>query len=87
MPDEAPADRHVHPWRADGAACRLALSVVLDDAGKAARDSAGWESCLDMLAVAAAGQVPGRPAGTGPWEEYYEHYKAAGFPATAQIPT
>jgi uncharacterized protein YndB with AHSA1/START domain len=72
--------------RDGGAACRLAFSVVLDDAGKA-RDSAGWESCLDMLAVAASGQVPGRPAGTGPWEEDYEHYKAAGFPATAEIPT
>jgi uncharacterized protein YndB with AHSA1/START domain len=70
----------------DGEACRLAFSVVLDDAGKAARDSAGWESCLDMLALAAAGKTPERPAGTGPWEEYYEHYREAGFPATAEIP-
>lgn len=72
--------------REGGAACHLVFSVVLDDAGKAARDSAGWESCLDMLAVAAAGQAPERPAGMGPWQEYYEHYKAAGFPATAEIP-
>jgi uncharacterized protein YndB with AHSA1/START domain len=69
-----------------GEACRLAFSVVLDDAGKAARDSAGWESCLDMLAVAAAGETPERPAGTGAWNEYYEHYREAGFPATAEIP-
>jgi uncharacterized protein YndB with AHSA1/START domain len=69
-----------------GDACRLAFSVVLDDAGKAARDSAGWESCLDMLALAAAGETPARPAGTGAWEEYYEHYREAGFPATAEIP-
>jgi uncharacterized protein YndB with AHSA1/START domain len=68
------------------AACRLTLSVVLDEAGKAARDSAGWESCLDMLAATVAGQTPERPAGTGPWQAYYEHYKAAGFPATAEIP-
>jgi uncharacterized protein YndB with AHSA1/START domain len=72
--------------RDGGAACRLAFSVVLDDAGKAARDSAGWESCLDRLAVTTAGQAPERSAGTGPWQEYYEHYKAAGFPATAEIP-
>ena len=69
-----------------GAACRLAFSVVLDEVGKAARDSAGWESCLDMLAVIAAGQTPERPAGTGSWQAYYEHYRAAGFPATAAIP-
>ena len=70
----------------DGEACRLAFSVVLDDAGKAARDSAGWESCLDMLALAAAGETPERPAGSGAWDEYYEHYREAGFPATAEIP-
>jgi uncharacterized protein YndB with AHSA1/START domain len=69
-----------------GRACRLAFSVVLDDAGKAARDSAGWESCLDMLALTAGGRASSQPAGTGPWEDYYEHYKAAGFPATAEIP-
>ncbi len=70
----------------DGEACRLAFSVVLDDAGKAARDSAGWESCLDMLALATAGETAERPAGSGAWEEYYEHYRAAGLPATAEIP-
>ncbi len=69
-----------------GQACRLSFSVVLDGAGKAARDSAGWESCLDRLALTAAGQAPGQADETGPWEEYYEHYKAAGFPATAPIP-
>jgi uncharacterized protein YndB with AHSA1/START domain len=69
-----------------GKACRLAFSVVLDDAGKAARDSAGWESCLDMLALAAAGETPRRPSETGGWKEYYEHYRAAGFPALAEIP-
>jgi hypothetical protein len=69
-----------------GKACRLAFSVVLDDAGKAARDSAGWESCLDMLALAAAGETPRRPSETGGWKEYYEHYRAAGFPAIAEIP-
>jgi uncharacterized protein YndB with AHSA1/START domain len=72
--------------RDGGTACRVAFSVVLDGAGKAARDSAGWESCLDMLAVVAAGETPQRAAGTGPWQAYYEHYKAAGFPATAEIP-
>ncbi len=35
--------------REDGAACRLAFSVMLDGAEKAARDSAGWEVCLGAL--------------------------------------
>jgi uncharacterized protein YndB with AHSA1/START domain len=72
--------------RDGGASCRLSFSVTLDAAGKAARDSAGWESCLDMLEITAAGDTPGRPAGTGEWEQYYAHYRDAGFPATAELP-
>jgi uncharacterized protein YndB with AHSA1/START domain len=72
--------------RDDGAACRLAFSVVLDSEDKAARDSAGWESCLDMLEQVAAGNAPQRPAESGAWQAYYEAYKRMGLPATAPIP-
>ena len=48
--------------RDQGAACRLALSVALDSSDKAARDSAGWEQCLDMLAVTLAEGIPERQA-------------------------
>ncbi len=33
----------------DGAGTRFTLSNVFDDIGKAARDAAGWHSCLDAL--------------------------------------
>jgi uncharacterized protein YndB with AHSA1/START domain len=72
--------------RGQGSACRLAFSVVLDSEDKAARDSAGGESCLNMLGQVAGGTAPQRPAGTGDWEAYYEEYKRQGLPATAEIP-
>jgi uncharacterized protein YndB with AHSA1/START domain len=75
--------------RDGGASCRLAFSVVLDSADKAARDSAGWEQCLDVLVEVAAGRAPERsaPGDTrGAWSEYYEEYRRLGFPATAEIP-
>lgn len=70
---------------ADGPACRLSFTVALDDAAKAARDGAGWEQCLDLLAVVAAGGTPPRPGLSADWEDYYAQYKARGFPATAEI--
>jgi uncharacterized protein YndB with AHSA1/START domain len=69
-----------------GAACRLSFSVVLDSQDKAARDSAGWESCLDMLALTAAGETPPRPMPSDDWRTYYEEYKRQGLPATAPLP-
>jgi uncharacterized protein YndB with AHSA1/START domain len=72
--------------RDGGASCRLAFSVVLDSADKAARDSAGWEQCLNMLAEVATGRAPERPGAREAWREYYEEYRRLGFPATAEIP-
>lgn len=72
--------------RDDGAACRLSFVVVLDSADKAARDGAGWEQCLDGLALVAAGDRPPRPMPTGEWRAYYEEYKRRGVPASAPIP-
>src|SRR5581483_9274557 len=71
----------------DGGACRLAFSVALGTEDKAARDSAGWESCLDMLAQVTDGATPQRPAPSDNWRAYYEEYKRLGLPATAEIPS
>lgn len=38
------------------AGTRLTLIDVFDDLGKAARDAAGWHSCLDILAYEIAGE-------------------------------
>lgn len=75
------------PAEAPGSApaCRLSFTVALDDAAKAARDGAGWDQCLDMLAVVAGGGAPPRPAHSADWEDYYAQYKARGFPASAEI--
>jgi uncharacterized protein YndB with AHSA1/START domain len=72
--------------RGDGAACRLAFSVALDSADKAARDAAGWDDCLDMLEIVASGETPERPWKSESWRARYDEYKRQGFPATAAIP-
>jgi uncharacterized protein YndB with AHSA1/START domain len=69
-----------------GSACRLSFSVALDAAEKAARDAAGWEQCLDMLAIVADGQAPARPWPSDSWQSYYDEYRRQGLPATAEIP-
>jgi uncharacterized protein YndB with AHSA1/START domain len=69
-----------------GSACRLTFSVVLDSADRAARDAAGWDQCLDILAMVAGGAEPQRPWPSDPWREYYEEYKRRGLPAAAPIP-
>ncbi|MFZ1997731.1 MAG: SRPBCC family protein [Solirubrobacteraceae bacterium] len=72
--------------RDGGAACRLAFSVALDSADKAARDAAGWDDCLDMLDVVVSGKNPERPGKSEGWQARYDEYKRQGFPATAAIP-
>jgi uncharacterized protein YndB with AHSA1/START domain len=93
----SPPDRLVFTWGDDvlsfelserdgGAACRLAFSVILDSADKAARDAAGWDDCLDMLDLVVAGEAPERPWKSESWRARYDEYKRAGFPASAAIP-
>ena len=72
--------------RESGAACRLSFEVVLDAADKAARDAAGWDDCLDMLAMAVAGEPAPRPYRSESWQARYDQYKRQGFPANAPIP-
>jgi uncharacterized protein YndB with AHSA1/START domain len=71
---------------AGGAGCRLAFTVALDAAEKAARDGAGWEACLDALGLVAGGERPARPLPTDSWRDYYEAYQRQGVPAGAEIP-
>ncbi len=68
-----------------GAACRLAFTVALDSADKAARDGAGWEQCLDGLELVTAGGHPQRPMPSAAWQAYYDEYMRAGAPATAPL--
>ncbi len=70
----------------DGSRVRLAFSVVLDSADKAARDAAGWDDCLDMLDEVVSGEAPQRPSEPARWQAYYAEYKRRGLPATAPIP-
>jgi uncharacterized protein YndB with AHSA1/START domain len=70
----------------EGQACRLAFTVALDAADKAARDGAGWEACLDALGLVAGGQRPVRPMPTDAWQEHYAEYQRRGFPVGAEIP-
>jgi uncharacterized protein YndB with AHSA1/START domain len=42
----------------DGDGTVLRLSASFDELGKAARDAAGWHSCLDLLAGEVSGQAP-----------------------------
>src|SRR6185437_7871204 len=72
--------------RDGGAACRLSFSVVLDSADKAARDSAGWDDCLDTLARVVSGENPDARSTSESWRARYDEYKRRGFPATAAIP-
>ncbi|WP_372349206.1 SRPBCC domain-containing protein [Streptomyces sp. KL116D] len=66
----------------DGAA-RLTLTNVLESAGAAARNAAGWEVCLAALDATDRGEGPDEAA---PWKAYYDAYVAAGFPSGAPVP-
>lgn len=72
--------------RDGAAACRLALSVVLDSAEKAARDAAGWDDCLDRLDLVVSGEAAKRQWKSESWRARYDEYKRRGFPASAAIP-
>jgi Activator of Hsp90 ATPase homolog 1-like protein len=97
LKEVSPPSRLVFSWGDDlltfelseaegGAACRLAFSVRLDSADKAARDAAGWDDCLDMLEEVVAGTAPRRRSDMTRWQGYYDEYKRRGLPASAAIP-
>jgi uncharacterized protein YndB with AHSA1/START domain len=71
----------------DGAACLLLFTVELDSADKAARDGAGWHSCIDGLEHLLDGDEDSRPHDRDAWQGHYEEYQRRGFPATAPLPS
>jgi uncharacterized protein YndB with AHSA1/START domain len=59
--------------RPDGDGTELTLLDTLDERGKAARDGAGWHTCLDALEASLSGDPDARAA-TGAWRDLREHY-------------
>jgi uncharacterized protein YndB with AHSA1/START domain len=69
---------------ADGAGTVLTLLDTFDEQGKAARDAAGWQVCLDRL----GGHLDGRPAPADPldgWARANAEYVERFGPAAATI--
>jgi uncharacterized protein YndB with AHSA1/START domain len=65
----------------DGAGCLLTLINTIEQVGKAARDAAGWHTCLDVLAL----HLDGQPSPWGPrerWSQVHPTYVQR-FPAEA----
>lgn len=62
----------------------LILFDTLEELGKAARDAAGWHTCLDALA-AHLGKKPDSLAAKDTWKEVHPTYVAEFGPASATI--
>jgi uncharacterized protein YndB with AHSA1/START domain len=68
----------------DGQGTLLTFVNTFADLGKAARDAAGWHTCLDILAYHLDGQDP--PWTTGErWQQVHAAYVAAFGPEAATI--
>ena len=59
--------------RADGGGTELTLTDTLDELGKAARDGAGWHTCLDALEAELDGAPDARDR-LGRWSEVQPRY-------------
>jgi uncharacterized protein YndB with AHSA1/START domain len=66
-----------------GDGCLLRFTALLDARDKAARDAAGWHTCLDRLEAALAGAAAGDDA----WRELYAEYERRGLPTGAPVPS
>ena len=62
----------------------LTFVNTFDDLGKAARDGAGWHSCLDLLGYAVAGETPPWDANER-WGQVHPRYVDAFGPEAATI--
>jgi uncharacterized protein YndB with AHSA1/START domain len=69
---------------AAGESTVLTLLDTLAERGKAARDGAGWHTCLDALTAALEGDPDARHAMDG-WEDTHRHYVASFGPEAATI--
>lgn len=68
----------------EGGGTVLTLRNTFDELGKAARDAAGWHTCLELLAVHLDGREP--PAATRDlWKELHPQYVAALGPEASTI--
>jgi uncharacterized protein YndB with AHSA1/START domain len=63
---------------------RLTLFDTLEERGKAARDAAGWHTCLDALAAALDGSTAARDA-MNAWATVHPHYVEDFGPEAATI--
>ena len=68
---------------ADGGT-ELTLLDTLDERGKAARDGAGWHTCLDALARSLDGDTNARDQ-MSEWKEVHDHYVESFGPEAATI--
>lgn len=62
----------------------LTLLDTLDERGKAARDGAGWHTCLDALERSLGGDPDAREQMNG-WKDVHEHYIESFGPEAATI--
>jgi uncharacterized protein YndB with AHSA1/START domain len=62
----------------------LTLLDTLEERGKAARDGAGWHTCLDSLDAALRGDAAARQQMDN-WREVHSHYVDSFGPAAATI--
>jgi uncharacterized protein YndB with AHSA1/START domain len=70
--------------RPDGDGTELTLLDTLDERGKAARDGAGWHTCLDALEASLSGNPDARAA-AGDWHDLRQHYVERFGPEAATI--
>ena len=64
--------------------CTFVLSDMFGELGKAARDAAGWHTCLDFLAHHLTGTAPGWTTGER-WNEVHPGYVERFGPAAATL--
>jgi uncharacterized protein YndB with AHSA1/START domain len=69
---------------ASGDGCTLTLTDKLDELGKAARDGAGWHTCLDQLEAAVAGASQDWK-GSDRWREVHPKYVEKFGPEAATL--
>jgi hypothetical protein len=68
----------------DGDGTLLRFTASFDELGRAARDGAGWHSCLDLLVFDLSGEAP--PWGPGQrWRQVHPGYVARFGPEAATI--
>ena len=61
----------------EGDGCVLTFSDTFDELGKAARDAAGWEICLQLFGRDLRGEATGGGPNPGPtpdWQSYRDRY-------------